>query len=412
MSSTKSCITIKLRPGLDIAFFRPRAFYHTPQDSIPNFSQGSLQHMLGNTLATVDSLAHARSFELKGRPIFFDFLGAGFAEMRLSSALWISLVLLLAGPWALGAGLALRMKQMGKYGLAGVGLATASILSCFILTLVVLFIFSLIRPDISYAQSNTVFAFSMLVSFTAIYLTTRLPFATEHLRFYKTQYGLFDVERMATWELAIFWYILLFVTSILGVAQQIASFYFVPLSFLAYSAAALLTLVEPATLTHRNPADQDTDERAPLLRCEEDDDDEVPRDDDEVEAAPNLQEDVIEEEDNQSLLHHASHWIWLLRFLLSVPIPMIFSLEVVVWMIMPALNQVSADGVPPQAAWVPIALFTALININLIPFTTRLPLNRTLPTLLVLLVSIFTAPLRLTSLHTHQSHQIILSAGL
>ena len=101
--------------GLDVAFFRPRARYHTDQDDARDTSPDSLWHMLSSSLATVENLASYRGDEYEGSMsengkmdtgagssgVWFDMLGRGFAVMRVNTHFALSVTLLVVGPLAL-----------------------------------------------------------------------------------------------------------------------------------------------------------------------------------------------------------------------------------------------------------------------------------------------------------------------
>jgi hypothetical protein len=128
-----------LTPGLDIAFFKPRALYHTSLDDLRHTSQGSLQHMLSTGLISVRNLAdnvRTTSFAYGGQAVYFDFLGGSFAQIKLG-VLWIwNLVFLLVCPWILGFAFFGRVKASGKVLLQGFGVASGSIVGGFIIVLV------------------------------------------------------------------------------------------------------------------------------------------------------------------------------------------------------------------------------------------------------------------------------------
>ena len=138
-------------PGLDIAFFKPRALYHTPLDDIRHASQGSLQHMLSTGLNTVRNLANnvaKKDFNYGGQPVSFDFLGGNFVEIRMG-VLWIwNLVLLIVCPCILGSAIYGRVVISGKVGLRGFGVASGAVLGSFIIVLGSMAIFSTTSPAV------------------------------------------------------------------------------------------------------------------------------------------------------------------------------------------------------------------------------------------------------------------------
>lgn len=88
--------------GLDVAFFEPRARYHTSQDSARYTNKGSLWHMLSAALATTRALSSDTETMYSGRKgslgVWFDLLGQVFAVAELHTLFAISVSLLVAAP--------------------------------------------------------------------------------------------------------------------------------------------------------------------------------------------------------------------------------------------------------------------------------------------------------------------------
>nr|XP_036582773.1 peptidase family m28 family [Colletotrichum truncatum]KAF6791564.1 peptidase family m28 family [Colletotrichum truncatum] len=99
--------------GLDIAFYRPRARYHTNQDDTRHASQKSLWHMLSNSFAAVDALQKDTSSFVSKRHggdrrkvssgsgtdgVWFDMFGQGFAVLELRGLFAWTLTLLIVSP--------------------------------------------------------------------------------------------------------------------------------------------------------------------------------------------------------------------------------------------------------------------------------------------------------------------------
>lgn len=139
-------------PGLDIAFFKPRALYHTGLDDIRHASQGSLQHMLSTGLNTVKNLANnvaKKDFNYGGQPVYFDFLGGNFAEIKMG-VLWIwNLIFLIVCPWILGTAFYGRIAVYGKVMLQGFGVASCAVFGAFIIVLLSMAIFSTTSSAVS-----------------------------------------------------------------------------------------------------------------------------------------------------------------------------------------------------------------------------------------------------------------------
>ncbi|RYP66757.1 hypothetical protein DL769_005933 [Monosporascus sp. CRB-8-3] len=103
--------------GLDVAFYRPRARYHTNQDDAKHTSKASLWHMLSSSLHTMERLSGNtgqtfigdrpdgdRKKVYNGRPtagVWFDMFGRAFAVFGLRTMFAWSLVLLIASPLVL-----------------------------------------------------------------------------------------------------------------------------------------------------------------------------------------------------------------------------------------------------------------------------------------------------------------------
>ena len=101
--------------GLDVAFFEPRARYHTDQDDARDTSPDSLWHMLSTSLATVKAMTSYNGDEFEGSTngkgkldigtgsdgMWFDMFGLAFAVLKLPTLFVLSVVLLVAPPLVL-----------------------------------------------------------------------------------------------------------------------------------------------------------------------------------------------------------------------------------------------------------------------------------------------------------------------
>jgi hypothetical protein len=98
--------------GLDVAFFEPRAKYHTDQDDAKDTSPDSLWHMLSASISTTKAMTSYGGNEFEGNAdennkldigtgsdgVWFDLFGRTFAVVRLSTMFALSVTLLVAGP--------------------------------------------------------------------------------------------------------------------------------------------------------------------------------------------------------------------------------------------------------------------------------------------------------------------------
>lgn len=103
--------------GLDLAFFKPRARYHTNEDSISQTSRASLWHMLSASVHTMINLSGDtgdtfvgprgdgnRDKVQNGHPsdgVWFDLFGKGFVLFNLRGMFAWSLTILIVSPLAL-----------------------------------------------------------------------------------------------------------------------------------------------------------------------------------------------------------------------------------------------------------------------------------------------------------------------
>ncbi|KAI2623414.1 hypothetical protein GGS21DRAFT_340465 [Xylaria nigripes] len=116
--------------GLDLAFYRPRARYHTNEDDATHASRASLWHMLSNSLHTMTVLSGNTGQTFIGRRedqnrnkvanghghpgVWFDLFGKSLALFELRTFFAWSLTLLIATPLMLAAITYLLMRS-GKY---------------------------------------------------------------------------------------------------------------------------------------------------------------------------------------------------------------------------------------------------------------------------------------------------------
>ena len=116
--------------GLDVAFWHPRARYHTDQDDAKHTSVDSLWHMLQASMYTVKALSSdasdtflgPRADGAKGKVkngsgtdgVWFDMFGKGFALFELRGLFAWSLTLLVASPLILIL-IAFFLHRQGKF---------------------------------------------------------------------------------------------------------------------------------------------------------------------------------------------------------------------------------------------------------------------------------------------------------
>jgi hypothetical protein len=101
--------------GLDVAFFEPRARYHTDQDDARHTSLDSLWHMLSAAVSTTEELVSDNTDRFDGhlrddgtvpsgsgtQAVWFDLFGSAFAIFRLHTLFALSVTLLIVAPLTL-----------------------------------------------------------------------------------------------------------------------------------------------------------------------------------------------------------------------------------------------------------------------------------------------------------------------
>ena len=243
-----------------------------------------------------------------------------------------------------------------------------------------------------YAYPVLVLAFALILTFISFYMITRLNYVLRPA----IQKNPHDAERVITWELAVIWYVVLFIVSIVSLVHKIGFIFFVPISFFGTFLAALTTLFEPSTFAEPllingdvNHADADgPDETAPLLGDDIDDRDARDSIDDEDERLNGL---MAPKAVGTSAKADWRNWLWLMRFGLMVPLPALIALEFIAWQIVPALNQTIAEGTPAALVFLVIGLFCIVAFVNTTPFLLRLPFRSTVVLLLPVFIGLIIA---------------------
>lgn len=255
--------------GLDVAFFDPRARYHTDQDDTRHTGLNSLWHMLSASLATVESLSSDTSSLFDGKShekgkvssgkgttgVWFDMFGQAFAVFELRTLFALSITLLVVGPillLLLGAILG-RVDKLYLFsstkqhhhpegddsvplqGLRGIARYPFIITAASAATIALAFIVRRVNPYIAYSSAYAVW--SMMLSawvFVAWFLSRVVDFArpTALHRAYAT-----------LWMFVAFWVVLVIVT-VYEQRLKIAGDYFLMVYFAAVLLATSMSFLE------------------------------------------------------------------------------------------------------------------------------------------------------------------------
>ncbi|KAL8827271.1 MAG: hypothetical protein Q9191_003288 [Dirinaria sp. TL-2023a] len=263
--------------GLDVAFFNPRARYHTDQDDTRHTGLNSLWHMLSASLATVESLSSDQSSLFDGKSsgkgkvpsgkgstgVWFDLYGQTFAVFELRTLFALSITLLVVGPimlLLLGAILG-RVDKLYLFsstkqhhhpegddsvplqGLRGIARYPIIFIAASAATIALAFVVRRVNPYITYSSAYAVW--SMMFSawvFVAWVLSRAVDFArpTALHRAYAT-----------LWTFVALWVVLVIVT-VYEQRLKIAGDYFLMVYFAAVLLATSMSFLELFGLQRRS----------------------------------------------------------------------------------------------------------------------------------------------------------------
>ncbi|KAF9925846.1 hypothetical protein BGZ65_007538, partial [Modicella reniformis] len=228
-------------PGLDIAFYSRRAFYHTLHDDIEHTSRGSMQHM-GNTgltalrnIADSNYLVNPKGIISQEPSIYYDVGGLIMLTYSFGTYLTLNYNLLIIAPvfiaWAIFASKkhGLTVKVVLRSYLAMILSFVAAILTSFTFAALL----NKINPMLVYGEHWIGLMFFTLQAFTIIICVqwgwvlfemwlkddmSPLDVTLERIRV--------DTEQIANVGMVLFWWTLLLASTLVGRSKEIGMFYF------------------------------------------------------------------------------------------------------------------------------------------------------------------------------------------
>ncbi|KAF9102164.1 hypothetical protein BGX27_011137 [Mortierella sp. AM989] len=229
-------------PGLDIAFYSRRAFYHTVHDDLEHTSRGSVQHM-GNTglvalrnIADSDYLIKPKQIVSREASIYYDVAGLFMMVYSFDTYLTFNYNLIIIVPifiaWAI-----FTAKKHGltfSVLLRGYLAMLLSFMAAIATSIAFAALLNKINPMLVYGEHWLGFFFFVFQSCTTIILIQwawvmyelslkndmgPLELALERIRV--------DSEQIANVAMVLFWWTLLIGATIIGRSQEIGLFYFV-----------------------------------------------------------------------------------------------------------------------------------------------------------------------------------------
>ncbi|KAL9603289.1 MAG: hypothetical protein Q9219_001312 [cf. Caloplaca sp. 3 TL-2023] len=419
--------------GLDLAFYEPRARYHTDQDDARHTSIDSIWHMLSSSISTLEGLASQSDSEPNSQgsdAVWFNLFGQILAVFELRTLFALSVALLVATPFIVGlvcAGLykadkfylfsRRKQTQAGEdaesvplHGWKGFFQYLVLLIPASAAVIGLAFLVKKVNPFIVYSSPYAIW--SMMLSawfFVAWFFSCSIDFLRPS--------ALARVYSLL-WLFLIGWIVMVAVT-VTERRQKIAGGYFLVFYFIAIFLATFIALLElfglprksdyaeevrlpnaGATPSHRS---QSISSGQRLAQSS----DEQPR------SGSSEQADVQEDEEateRTSLLHNNRHttfahyrhrdadaageralddgkerrvyfgeqawswslpsWLWVLEFILIGIIPIILVGEIALFLTS-SIHQTLADGSSLLLPYIAIAVFSILLMIPVSPFIHR-----------------------------------------
>ncbi|KAF9147359.1 hypothetical protein BG015_011017 [Linnemannia schmuckeri] len=230
-------------PGVDIAFYSRRAFYHTLHDDIEHTSKGSVQHMGNTGLTTVRNIADSdylikpKKIVSSEASIYYDIAGFFMLTYSFSTYLTLNYNLLIIAPifvaWA--------VISCAKHGLT-LGIVLRSYLSlivsfaaAIISSVIFAKILDRINPMLVYGEHWLGFMFFVFQCCTTIicvqWAWVRLELWLRGDNFGPLEIALerirVDSEQVSNVGMVLFWWTLLIGATIIGRSREIGLFYFI-----------------------------------------------------------------------------------------------------------------------------------------------------------------------------------------
>lgn len=420
--------------GLDVAFYEPRARYHTDRDDVRHTSVDSLWHMLSASIPTLEALSSDTSGTDTNKQgsdaVWFDLFGRILAVFELHTLFAVSIALLVVGPVVLIA-ISIILSKVDKlyifsrkkqvqngddvdsislHGWKGFFQYLILLIPASAAVIGLAFLMRKVNPFIVYSSPYAVW--SMMLSawfFVAWFLSCTIDFLRPSAlaRLYSL-----------LWLFVIGW-IILVANAVVEKRRGLAGGYFIVFYFFAVFIASSLAFLElfalprksqyaeevsppniVATPSHRSQSissgqrlaqaseDQDRPENSERQNVEEDEEaterTSLLRNDRHTTFAhyPHRNENPTDEHaldetkerkvylGEQAWSWSLPGWLWILEFLLLSVIPIILTGEVALFLTS-AISQTLADGSSVFLPYIAIALFTILLLIPVSPFIHR-----------------------------------------
>ena len=322
--------------GLDVAFYEPRSRYHTEEDDTRHTSRASLNHMMRNSFATVQSMVSDKSSDFEGTShgeqkdfagqgsdaVWFDLFGNAFIVFKLKTLFAVSVTLLVIGPLAVIGTCAIlyridklylfsnskrsrwseNSEPVGLKGLRGLTRWPISFVLASAAIVGLVFVIFILNPYIVYSSPYAVWSMVVSAWFVVAYICMSIA---DYIR--PTA-----LQRVYTllWMLLANWIVLILAT-ISEQQQQIASGYVFAFNFCCMFLATFVSITELFRLPKRSdyaddhigPQAQQTNPESESLSNPQPH--QAPEEEQPIQAAEEGENDAEEANERTSLLHGA-----------------------------------------------------------------------------------------------------------
>ena len=429
--------------GLDVAFFEPRARYHTDQDDTKHTSKDSLWHMLSSSVHVLKGMTSDTSSAFDGDPqgknkipsgqgtkgVWFDLFGESFLLFELHTLFAIAVTLLVVSPIVLLVAIVLLAQADKLYmfsistraskTLGSLRVSTGGLRGLFRFPIIlVLSSAGVIGLALLVTKLNSFIIYSSPYSVWSMMVSAWLVLAWFFARVLDAiRPSAFHRSYAIMWLFLINW-TLLVVETVYEERLNIAAGYPIIFSSAAAALAALISVLEQFGLetkdSYAEKHSQANSEEA-LYRGSGEHAEQEPAPAEEASEStsllrnskrttfakyPSSNRDQAANEDNESINDDSSlypgvynheqlwserlpSWTWVLQLLLLVPLPCILLVHIAL-LLTSAAYQTIADGNSPLVIYLALSILTVLIMAPIGPFLHRYTYH--LPMFLILVL--------------------------
>lgn len=414
--------------GLDVAFFEPRARYHTDQDDARHTSLNALWHMLSAAVATTEELVSDNTDRFDGhlrddgtvpsgsgtRAVWFDLFGSAFAVFRLHTLFALSVTLLIVAPLTLLVTSVILSKADRMYlfrssayselsddhvslrGLRGFFRFPFMVAIPTSVTVGLAYLVTKVNPLIAHSSSYAVWSMMMSAWFFLAWFVSRVADFARPSAFHRVYTW--------TWLFVLTWSFMVIAT-VYEHEEGLAGGYFMLFYFAGTFLATWISYLELFSLPSKSSyVSQFAESRRPSTQGsrlatsgdehQEDDAEQDPTESTSLLHGPNRPtfanyvrvgadhnshglEDEEDEEKDPNVYDHEQpwsgampRWTWILQLLLTAPVVLMLIVPLAL-IITGALNQTGQDGSPQLIVYLMTAGLTALLFAPTLPFIHR-----------------------------------------